>query len=68
MAQQIRKTKEEIKRKYNAAYRLRKKISEKAFPQRSKVIYTSNLEQVVNNPEAQILLSEFGFIIKPELF
>ena len=55
------------KRKYNAAYRLRQKIGEAAFPKRSKIIH-SEPETVEKHPEAKILLNEYGFIIKPQLF
>lgn len=56
------------KRKYNAAYRLRNKIGITLFPPRSRIIHSSDAEQVEKHAEAKILLKEYGFIIKPELF
>lgn len=53
------------KRKYNAAYRLRKKIGEIKFPQKSKVIRTPVEEDLTNIPECKILLKEYGFAIYP---
>lgn len=68
MGQKVRKTSEEIQRKYNAAYRLRKKIGEKNFPKRSRIITSEKADSVSKIPAAKILLSEFGFIIKPLIF
>ena len=57
------------KRKYNAAYRLRQKIGEATFPKRSKIIHSgTDPETIKKHPEAKILLNEYGFIIKPQLF
>lgn len=56
-----------LKRKHNAAYRLRKKLGEKAFPLRSSIIKVSAETDVSNISEVKILLSEFGFVIEPHL-
>lgn len=64
MGQRIRKTPEELKRKYNATYRLRQKVGREVFPVRSKIILSSD-PQLQSKTEAKILLSEFGFIIQP---
>ncbi len=55
------------KRKHNAAYRLRKKIGEIAFPKYSKIIKVDAETDLTTIPEVKILLSEFGFIIEPHL-
>lgn len=67
MAPKIRKTPDQLKRKYNAAFRLRKKLGTEKFPPYSRVIF-EKAENTAEIPEARILLKEFGFIIKPELF
>ncbi|WP_185226134.1 hypothetical protein [Chryseobacterium indologenes] len=61
------KKKGNLKRKHNAAYRLRKKLGEKAFPQRSSIIKTDAETDLSKIPEVKILLSEFGFVIEPHL-
>lgn len=61
-------TKNKIKRKYNACYRLRNKIGSDIFPRGKKIIKTANINQVLSHTEANILLKEFGYIIQTELF
>lgn len=61
------KKKGNLRRKNNAAYRLRKKIGEIAFPQRSKKIKVDAETDLSNVSEVKILLSEFGFVIEPYL-
>lgn len=56
------------KRKYDAAYRLRKKIGTTLLPRRSRIIHSSDAELIEKHAETKILLKEYGFIIKPELF
>ena len=68
MGQRIRKTKDEMKKKYNATYRLRQKIGEDILPKRSRIIQAKASDDFTNIPETKILTSEFGFIIKQELF
>lgn len=67
MGQRIRKTPEELKRKYNATYRLRKKVGGTVFPSRGKIIFHADVQKMQDEPEVKILLSEFGFIIQPNL-
>lgn len=57
-----------IKRRYNAAYRLRKKLGRVVFPKRSRIIHTQADDAIMNQSEVKILLQEFGYIIKPQLF
>jgi hypothetical protein len=64
----IKLPKEKIKRKYNATYRLRKKIGSEYFPQSSKKIKTIDDGESLNIPEVKILLQEFGFILEKGLF
>lgn len=67
MSQKVRKSPEQIKRKYNAAYRLRQKVGEKSLPVRSRIIYAKAEDDFTEHAETKILISEFGFIIKQEL-
>lgn len=67
MPQKVRKSPEEIKRKYNAAYRLRQEVGEKSLPVRSRIIYAKAEDDFTQLTETRILISEFGFIIKQEL-
>jgi hypothetical protein len=65
-------TKEQIKkckRKFNASYRLRKKLGENAFPKKSKIIFSdiNNLD-VEKIKEVKILIKENGFIVQPLAF
>lgn len=68
MGQKIRKTPEQLKRKYNATYRLCEKIGSQYFPQYSKIIKENPHVSIEEISEAKILLKEFGFIIKTKLF
>lgn len=63
--EQIKKT----KRKHNAAYRLRIKLGESAFPKKSKIIF-SDIEntEIENIKEVKILIKENGFIVQPLVF
>lgn len=61
------KKKGNLKRKHNAAYRLRKKLGKKAFPLRSCIIKTDAAADLLEIPEVKILLSEFGFVIETHL-
>lgn len=56
------------KRKYNASYRLRKKIGEADFPSKSKIMYTDIDNDLTTISEVKILTKEFGFIIQPLFF
>ncbi|ANF51729.1 hypothetical protein A0O34_14990 [Chryseobacterium glaciei] len=61
------KKKGNLKKKYNAAYRLRKKLGEKVLPKRSSVIKVDTETDLSKISEVNILLSEFGFVIEPHL-
>lgn len=56
---------EALKRKYNAASRLRKKLGLTKFPKYQKNIYSSLDENLLQIAEVKILINEFGFVIKP---
>lgn len=58
----------DLKRRYNACYRLRKKLGVTVFPKRSRIIFSQDIEEVLNQSEAKILLKEYGFVIQPKLF
>ena len=68
MAQKIKKTTAQLRRKYNADYRLRKKLGKKIFPNRSKIVNSSDVEEIIKHSEMNILINEFGFIVKPSIF
>ncbi len=55
------------RRKYNAVYRLRKKLTTGSLEKRTRVIYSNDAE-LFNVPEVKLLINEFGFVIQPELF
>ncbi|KNB61003.1 hypothetical protein [Chryseobacterium sp. Hurlbut01] len=55
------------RRKYNAVYRLRKKLVTGWLEKRTRVIYSNDAE-LFNVPEVKLLINEFGFIVQPELF
>lgn len=63
----IQLTPKKLRRKYNAVYRLRKKLKGVSLEKRTKIIY-SNDTDLPNIPEVKLLISEFGFIVQPELF
>ncbi len=56
-----------LKRKHNAAYRLRKKLGDKVLAQRSSIIKVDTETDISKIPEVKLLLSEFGFVIEPHL-
>lgn len=63
--EQIKRT----KRKFNASYRLRKKIGSGAFPQKSKIIFADiDNNEIENIKEVRILIKENGFIVQPLAF
>lgn len=61
------KSQQKSRRKYNAVYRLRKKLKGASFEKRTRIIY-SNDPELLNIPEVKLLINEFGFIVQPELF
>lgn len=63
----IQLTPQKLRRKYNAVYRLRKKLIGASFEKRTKIIY-SNDTKLLNIPEVKLLISEFGFVVQPEFF
>lgn len=57
------------KRKYNAVYRLKQKIGDNAIAKRSRIIQPlRDPTMIEKEPEAKILMTEYGFIIQPKLF
>ncbi len=63
-----RKTPTQLKRKYNATYRLRQKIGINCLAPYSKIIHSETDDNIEETPEGKLLLKEFGFIIKLKLF
>lgn len=61
------KSPQKSRRKYNAVYRLRKKLTGASFEKRTKIIYSNDAE-LLKIPEVKLLINEFGFVVQPELF
>lgn len=59
---------DKLRRKYNAAYRLRKKLGVNSFPPRSRIIYSDIAKDISNIAEVKILIQESGFIVQPLFF
>ncbi len=63
----IKLSPDKLRRKYNAVYRLRKKLNCETLEKRTQIIYTNDFN-LLNISEVKILINEFGFVIQPELF